>query len=137
MANCHEENLMIEGFETETAPLDNYEQYTLLPLIVEGLKKRVGEEMAAKGSYIVERLKEKGHRMSGARLRKIINHIRLNGLIPDLIASSNGYYVAKSAGEVQRFIESLTGRVDAIAAVRDSMRMHSRIMRRHVEEVAA
>ena len=37
------------------------------------------------------------------RLRKIINHIRINNLLPALCSSSTGYYVATNMEEINDF----------------------------------
>ena len=51
---------MIQGFETETAPLNEYETDTLLPIMVRCLNAKVGADMAVKNGYITKRLKEIG-----------------------------------------------------------------------------
>jgi hypothetical protein len=56
-----------------------------------------------------------------ARVRKIINHIRTNGLVRWLIATNKGYYIAETREEVEQYIESLRGREDAIRVVREAM----------------
>jgi hypothetical protein len=38
-------------------------------------------------------MKGAGYQLTEARLRKIINHIRVNGLLHWLIATSKGYYI--------------------------------------------
>jgi hypothetical protein len=112
---------MIQGFETQTAELDNYEKRVLLPIVIKGLQSHVGEKRAVKNARIVYAL---GCRQFGAykidevRVRKLINHIRLNGLIPGLCATSKGYFIAENETELSKFIESLEGRENAIKAVR-------------------
>ena len=51
-------------------------------------------------------------------MRKVINHIRNNDLIPCLLASSKGYWIASSEAEVLAYEESLLGREEAIRADR-------------------
>lgn len=112
---------MIHGFQTQTEPLTDYERNTLLPVICRGLVTKVGEGMAITNTAITKAMKGAGYQLTEARLRKIINHIRINGMIKWLIATSKGYYIATSGDEVQQYIESLRGREDAIRAVRESM----------------
>ena len=112
---------MINGFERETAPLTDYEKDTLLPLLVRGLSSKIGKNMAVSNKYIVSRLIKQGYKIDEARVRKIINHIRLKGLVPCLVATSAGYYIATDEEELREYIESLRGRESAIRAVREAI----------------
>jgi len=109
---------MIQGFENETAPLTDYEKDTLLPVMVRSLAVKKGSNMAVKNGYICKRLRDLGYKVTEARIRKLINHIRVNGLVPCLIATSAGYYVASSVKEMEDYIDSLYGREMAIHEVR-------------------
>ena len=72
---------MLKGFEEYTAPLDEYEQKVLLPLLIQGLKTKVGKENAITNPAIVSKLKEKGYKIEEPRVRKLISYIRINDLI--------------------------------------------------------
>ena len=50
-----------------------------------------------------------------------MNYIRRNGLVPHLVANSNGYYVATSVEEVERYARSLEQRASAILSVKKSL----------------
>jgi carbamoylphosphate synthase small subunit len=113
---------MLKNFEQETQPLSEYEEAILLPLFVQGLSKRVGRENAIKNNEIVDPLKRLNYKISEVRVRKIINHIRIKGLIKGLIAASEGYYIATTDAELADYEESLLGRENAIRAVRLSIR---------------
>jgi len=108
---------MIQGFEKQTAPLNDYERGTLLPLIVYGLSHKVGAGNVISGSQIVSSMKAQGYKLDGPRLRKIINHIRTADLIPGLVSTAQGYFVATTASEIDECINSLQGRVDATQAI--------------------
>jgi hypothetical protein len=112
---------MITGFETETAQLSNHEAFTLLPIFTRCLKDHVGKSKAVTNAQIVKGMRACGHSVNDARVRKIINHIRINGLVAGLIASSEGYYIAQTDLELQEYEASLKGREDAIRAVRQSI----------------
>ena len=112
---------MIKGFENETKPLTNYERDVLLPVVVNGLKGKIGAAKAVSNSHICKSLRAAGYDVTEVRIRKIINHIRVNGLVFFLIASGKGYYIAEKRQEVAEYIESLKGRENAIKAVRISM----------------
>lgn len=113
---------MIKGFEDETKPLTEYEEAILLPLFVKALSKRIGRDNAITKGEIVDPLKKLNYKISEVRVRKIINHIRIKGIIKGLVASYEGYYVATSDKELADFEESLLGRENAIRAVRLSIR---------------
>lgn len=118
---------MIKGFDNETAPLTEYETGVLLPQLISGLKTKQGRRSAVTNKYIVSRLKG-SFKISEARVRKIINHIRTNDLIPGLIATSDGYFIAEAESELLEYEESLKGREDAIREVRQSIARQRRIL---------
>lgn len=119
---------MIKGFSNETSPLNDYELRILLPVILAGLKDKQGKRNAVTNNYIIGRLKEQGYRIDAPRLRKVINHIRTNDLIPGLIATSEGYYLATSEKELMDYEDSLRGREEAIKAVRLAIARQRRIL---------
>ena len=108
---------MIELFEEQTKPLDEYERVTLLPLMVRSLKRHVGKAQIITNAKMREGFANKGHDVGGARIRKLISHIRLNGLVECLMATGRGYYVTNSVKELEKYIQSLRKRVEAIQAV--------------------
>jgi len=111
---------MINGFEKETQPLTPYEKETLLPILISGLRVKTGKNNAVTNKQIVAALKHQ-HKITDARVRKLINHIRVNDLVPALIATSDGYYIAETEKELAEYVNSLKGREDAIRSVRESM----------------
>lgn len=116
---------MISGFISETAPLTDYERNELLPVVVAGLRNKVGREKAVTSGYICSRLRAAGYKVDGARLRKVINHIRLTGLVRRLIATSEGYYISNSREELSQYIHSLQGREESIRSVRRALEMQN------------
>lgn len=112
---------MLNGFQTQTEPLTDYERNTLLPVICRGLKNKIGEARAITNAAITKAMKGAGYQLNEARVRKIINHIRTTVMVRWLIATSKGYYIATSRQEMEDYIGSLRGREDAIRAVRESM----------------
>jgi hypothetical protein len=108
---------MIQGFEKQTQPLSEYEQKTLLPVLVRGLRERVGKARRISSSAIIQGMNAAGYKLGGPRLRKIINHIRTNDLLVGLVSNGQGYFVATTASEIDECIASLQGRVDATQAI--------------------
>lgn len=98
---------MIQGFEEQTQPLNDFERGTLLPLIVSGLKNKLGANLAITGSKICSAMRNAGWAIDAPRLRKIINYIRTYDLIPGLVSTSKGYYVATTTQELDECINSL------------------------------
>lgn len=124
---------MIKGFDRETQPLTEYELRVLLPLLIEGLQTKLGRENAVTNKHIVNALKG-AYKLNEARVRKIINHIRTNDLVPGLIATSEGYFIATTEAELLEYEESLKGREDAIREVRLSIARQRRILYQQARE---
>lgn len=113
---------MITGFEDFTAELTVEEKGKLLPLVVEILKTRVGQRWVISNAAICRLLKERNvPKVSEPRIRKVIHYIRENGLVPHLIASSKGYYIAETIEAVEDYIESLRQRCRSIDKIRDAL----------------
>ncbi len=119
---------MIKGFNSETAPLTEYEENVLLPLVLRGLKTKIGKENAVTNRTIVQRLNIAGYTVTEPRIRKLINHIRMTDLLPGLIATSGGYFLATSEAELLDYEQSLIGREDAIKQVRLAIARQRRIL---------
>jgi hypothetical protein len=111
---------MLNGFETITASLTKHELEDLTPLLVGFLSDKKGEDKAVKSFGIQCYFKSFGYNVSDARIRKLINHVRIKGLVKNLIATSRGYYIATDANQIKSYVESLVSRENAIRAVRYS-----------------
>lgn len=126
---------MIQGFDEQTEPLTEYEETQILPQIVRGLRQKIGKAMSVTNKSIVEGMKRNlGLKITEPRVRKIINHIRIHDLVPCLIATSQGYYVAESEQELKDYEESLLGREEAIHNVRLSIQ-RQRIQKYHQQNL--
>lgn len=124
---------MITGFEELTQPLNEKEQNVFLPPILKGLRAKVGRNKAVTNKDIRNGLRKKlGIKIGDARVRKIVNHIRCNDLIPCLVAIHDGYYIAETEQELIDYEESLEGREDAIREVRMAIR-RQRLCKYHGE----
>jgi hypothetical protein len=119
---------MINGFTEETKPLTDYELDVLLPILIQGLMNKKGKDKAVKNCWICRCLKGQGYKIDEARVRKLINHIRVHGMVIGLIATNAGYYIAENAEEIDDYILSLNGREQAIKAVRISLERQRDIM---------
>lgn len=116
---------MIKNFENITFELTE-EEYKLVDLVVSGLKKRQ-KDNPIKGEEICEKinvgLDKFGltKKFSDARLRKITNYIRANGILP-VIATSKGYYCSYDTDEIKSQIDSLYQRAEAIKSSADGLK---------------
>ena len=120
---------MITGFEKQTEPLTDQEREVFLPPIIKGLRVKVGKEKAVTNKDIVRGLKANCDiKIGEARVRKMINYIRNKDIIPCLIATSKGYYIAETKDEMLDYIDSLYGRVEAIEA--DALSMKRQMLAR-------
>ena len=89
--------------------------------MIYGLKSHVGSEDSVTSTEIVRKLKEQGYKINGARVRKLVHHIRVTGIIKNLIASSKGYYITNDPKELERFKSSLLERRNSIDEVIKAM----------------
>jgi hypothetical protein len=113
---------MITNFENETCPLSDDEKQ-FVPLIIQGLSTKT-KDNPIKSDSICEKLNDKynyGCKMTGARLRKITNFIRSEGILP-VIATSNGYYCSYDKKEIEDQIKSLYERAEAIKNSADGLK---------------
>jgi hypothetical protein len=113
---------MITNFEKETCPLTDDEK-NFVQLVIQGLSTKT-KDNPVKSDVICEKLNEKynfGCKMTGARLRKITNFIRSEGILP-VIATSNGYYCSYDKREIEDQIKSLYERAEAITKSADGLK---------------
>lgn len=105
---------MIQNFEDYTFELNKYEKESLLPQIVLGLNLRVGKRNAVTNKQAISWLKQKGFKITPARFRKIIQYIRMTGMINNLLACKKGYYISHDSNEREKYINSLHERLNAL-----------------------
>jgi hypothetical protein len=117
---------MITNFEAITSPLTE-DELKLIPYLVDGLKKR-DKSNAIKGEEICSRLQDfkknigisEKPKLTDSRLRKMVNYIRVNGLLP-VGATSNGYFCITDRLEIERQVKSLKQRAEAINAAAEAL----------------
>lgn len=113
---------MIKNFEKETHELTEQE-LKIVPIIVKGLSIKVGKDNVVTNKTMVDGLKLKGWIVNPARIRKIIHHIRVLQLVPNLISTNKGYYIATTQEEVEDYVLSLEQRVNSINEVINSYKL--------------
>lgn len=111
---------MINGFPEETKEL-THEEFKISGYVVKGLRTKTGKKNAITSKKMIAGLKEICDiEVDGPRLRKIINYIRTQGIITNLVATSSGYYIEERQEEIDTYVESLYQRAEAIIAVAKS-----------------
>jgi hypothetical protein len=105
---------MIPTFEEHTLPLSEYEKNVLLPLMIKGFKTKIGVQNCITNPQICETLKNKGYKVTQPRVRKIVFYIRNKNMIPKLIASSKGYWIATDRKEVTSWLDSVNSKISAL-----------------------
>tara|TARA_R110002110_G_scaffold100922_17_gene256866 strand:- start:1617 stop:2021 length:405 start_codon:yes stop_codon:yes gene_type:complete len=105
---------MIPTFEEHTQPLSDYEKNTLLPLLIKGFKTKVGVENCITNPQICSALRKLGYKVTQPRVRKIVFYIRNKNMIPKLIASSKGYWIATNKRQVISWLDSVNSKISAL-----------------------
>lgn len=113
---------MITNFEEETGDLSPKE-HELMLVIAEGLKTKIGKNQAITATAIISAFKKREIKIDPARLRKIINHIRIHNVIPCLISSSRGYYISVDDQEINDYRKSLKERATSILALEEAIQI--------------
>jgi hypothetical protein len=108
---------MIINFEQYTHELTD-EEKKMVPRIIQGIVKRVGRKKAITNAEICKVLQSEGFNVtpkkSGARIRKIFNFIRSTGIIRNVVATSDGYFIATTQKDLDDYRESVNARATAI-----------------------
>ena len=117
--------MSVTNFEEHTHELTS-EEMEILPIVVHGFRN-YKKDSPIKAELIVTRLNEylvgRGFktRMTQPRLRKMVNYIRTNGIIP-LIATSHGYFTSDCKETIQDQIQSLYERANSIERCANGLR---------------
>lgn len=115
---------MIAGFEEITYELTNDEKQ-LAERLAYVLSSRVGVKNAITSEQIIKGFKSHYNvTLKSPRVRKMINYIRVNFLVKNLVANSRGYYIENDAEKIDKYIESLLQRAVAIKEVANSFKLN-------------
>lgn len=113
---------MITLFKNITAELTDLEKHNLVPMLLEALHHS-GTGHRITSARLCIYFKNKGHNVSGPRLRKMVSYIRVtNAASPYVVVgASNGYFLTSNQQEIEDQIKSMQGRIDAMRASIDTM----------------
>ena len=116
---------MLTGFEKITEDLNQYEEQEVLPLIVAGLRSKIGKSKAITGTEICNKMnlsgRLRGYKLNPVKLGKMISRIRVKGIISALCSSSKGYFVADTLEELEACLKSLSERLRQQQMVVDAL----------------
>jgi hypothetical protein len=110
---------MVINFEEYTATLSEGE-VVMAEWLATQLPAYVGKERAISNHRLRWILFDNYSNVTPARVRKLINYIRINCLVENLVAGKNGYYVASTREEVETYVLSLRQRAASIMHVAES-----------------
>jgi hypothetical protein len=105
---------MINGYTEFTEELNEEERMLAKRLISAFLKRsKINPVTASEIVSGVNKNMKLTQKFSDRRLRKIINHYRVNAILP-IISTSKGYYVSYDENEIEGMVISLTQRSNSI-----------------------
>jgi len=104
----------MKNFEELTHELNDDEK-RIAVLLCQLFREKPGKKNTFKNHDLRQWLeKEHFEPISGPRLRKVIQFIRLNGMLIGLIASHSGYWLTEDPEELRSWIESMQERENAV-----------------------
>lgn len=110
--------MSLTNFEEITIDITDEEKNILIPLLIKGFESRT-KDNPIKACNVVQGMndalekKDIKIKFTDVRMRKCVNYIRSNAMIP-LIATHYGYYVTTDKKEIQAQTESLLQRAQSI-----------------------
>lgn len=126
---------MITNFEEITREL-TIEEKCLIYILVKGFSTHK-KDNPIKAPDIIEAINGKKenykltNKLTQPRLRKMINLIRSKGILP-LIGTSQGYYVSYEPEEIEKQIQSLRERANAINQAAEGLKKYSQKLKKDV-----
>jgi hypothetical protein len=102
----------ITNFEEITKPISHWE-ILLLPILQDIIKKHTETSPIKEPQIILELSIHTEKKITGVRLRRMVNHIRSNSTFP-IIATSKGYFCSYNTEVIRKQIVSLRQRANSI-----------------------
>ena len=113
---------MLRNFEEETCNLSD-DELEIAQAVMKGLKKYVGKKNAMPGSKIcLGFTTNTKFKLKGARLRKIINHLRNEG--EPICSNSKGYFYPANNQELLDTVVSIGQRIDSQLQILNQLKKH-------------
>ncbi len=102
---------MTPKYSEISVELSIYEKTKVIPVLENGMKSKIGKDMAVTNQKIVIGLDHVGVRTSQPRIRKMLHALRVTDKVKRLVAHGRGYHVSDDIQEMNQYIESLEERV--------------------------
>ena len=119
---------MLKKFETITHELNQFE-LECVEYLGQWFMANKGKQHTLKNADIAMMAEKRfGKKLIDSRVRKIVQFLRTNGL-PNLIATSNGYFYTEELKDIENWIISLKQREAAIRTIREKAERHLEIMK--------
>ena len=112
---------MLQNFETHTEDITHNERRMALKF-AEKMQHHIGEHRAVKSKKIEEHFK-----ITGNRVRKMVNWLRTTGKCPRLMSTSKGYFIAMNDAELITHLQSLYDRGQKITNTAVAQAKHAGI----------
>lgn len=113
---------MVTNFEQYTADVKDKEM-PIVDYIVSRIKLNVGQNSQVTNAQIRKKiLEQKKVKIAEPKLRKFIQYIRQQNLVPMLCATQKGYYVAQSVQEFQAYTDTVEERINGMSYTLKVMR---------------
>jgi carbamoylphosphate synthase small subunit len=131
---------MVTGHEGRTFELTPLEIEKILPIVIttwktKSINEYVNMRDMVKGlnkyfkQYPIQQTLKNGKKkvvvVTDVRMRKIIHHIRVEGIITNLVANSKGYFLTDQEEELHKFAKSCKERANSFNAVYKAMIKHN------------
>ncbi len=121
---------MLENFKEITVELSQDEE-ELVDIVINRFRLLPGKGNIVTNPQMLKRLNEKFNMtLTEPRIRKIIQFIRLNNLLPGLIGTSRGYYYTDNLEEIETWILSMQQRERAIRESWKIAQNHVRVIKK-------
>ena len=119
---------MLKNFEKITIELTSQE-LEYVEFLGQWFMHNKGKENVVKNGDIIKLIKTAfDKKVTEPRVRKVVQFLRTNGL-PNLIATSNGYFYSDDVVEIDAWIVSLKQREAAIREIREKAEKQVEILR--------
>ena len=108
--------------EPRTPDLSLNNKKHLQPTLIKYLKTRIGRNQAVNNHWICRFLtKQTKVQVNYRTVQFLINDIRKNALVPLLIASSEGYFVAKTKTEAANYLRKLNATITDLQQIENAL----------------
>lgn len=74
---------------------------------------------------IAKEIRSKGWHTTTPRVRKMVNYLRLEGTVTNLVETSRGYTRARTVGDLNKYLRQIAEQLNALYAIKKAIEDHS------------